>query len=101
VNVYVRAGKRVVVENEPAYPNACKGRVTWRVVTEGYTFDRNGIDFGRRKPPRAECAASDGGRRYVCDFGTGAKDREPFKYWVHLQGKDGSTPKVDPSIILD
>lgn len=99
VNVYVRERTGyVVIDNEPVHPKGCDGaRVTWRVRTDGYRFDSaRGIEIDKAKPLKADCRHE--GATSTCTFPRDAQGM--FKYWIHLQGKEGSR-SLDPTVIMD
>ena len=100
VGVFVNADGQVVVDSEPVHPRGCAdgNAVTWQVRTAQYTFDSNGIAFGKAGTPTVACTPGAAGREYKCTFGL---DRTgTFPYSIRVVGPNG--PKsVDPSVIID
>ena len=73
-------------------------KITWQLISAGYTFPSNGIVFAGGASEFIDCHVEANGRRFSCkDKNT---ERGHFKYTVNVSGSP-AVPPLDPFIAND
>ena len=87
--------KAAIDSDTVTVPRGNSPKITWQLISAGYTFPDNGIVFASGGSQFFECHVEANGRRFSCrDRNT---DPGKFKYTVNITGSPSVAP-LDPWI---